>query len=209
MWLVPLQGFLKIKSYQHGFLPHRGTGTAWKEILTKVIPSSNIYEFDLKQFFPSVNVEELQKALIKDGLPNHVLDFLVENCSSAPLLPKVLLDREKGFSLNNMESLKANVNKDFTRKPVTEDDDEFKLIPKSILRPHNQKDPLFSREDWFQAPGAYLHPQIGLPQGSPLSPLLSIYLLDKGFQVHPKGINFLLYADDGLFYSDSYDTMRR
>ena len=41
---------------QHDFIPGRGTLTAWKEILEKVIKAKYIYECDLKQFFPSINV---------------------------------------------------------------------------------------------------------------------------------------------------------
>lgn len=45
-----------------------------------------------------------------------------------------------------------------------------------------------------------------LPQGSPLSPLLSVMLLgevNSMFELSvPKAPNFICYADDGLIYSD-------
>lgn len=46
-YLETSQGF---HESQHGFRPGRGTMTAWNEILTKVIKSRDIYEFDLKGF---------------------------------------------------------------------------------------------------------------------------------------------------------------
>ena len=41
---------LYIPDSQHGFYPGRGTGTAWKTILSEVLASPNIYEFDLRKF---------------------------------------------------------------------------------------------------------------------------------------------------------------
>ena len=49
---------------QHGFQPGKGTGTAWSDLLTKVLPSANIYEFDLSKFFDSVNLDYLLRLLI-------------------------------------------------------------------------------------------------------------------------------------------------
>jgi len=48
---------------QHGFTPNRGTLTAWSEMFKKVIPSENIYEIDLKQCFPSINLHTVNKLL--------------------------------------------------------------------------------------------------------------------------------------------------
>ena len=48
---------------QHGFQPGKGTATAWSNLLTKVLPSANIYEFDLSKFFDSVNLDYLLRLL--------------------------------------------------------------------------------------------------------------------------------------------------
>lgn len=52
---------------------------------------------------------------------------------------------------------------------------------------------------------------VGLPQGSPLSPLLSILLLDRALSTilrsYPE-VHALFYADDGMFYSNSETILR-
>lgn len=53
----------KIPLSQHGFFSGRGTKSAWEEILTDVLPTKDIYEFDLKGFFPSVNVAAVMNKL--------------------------------------------------------------------------------------------------------------------------------------------------
>lgn len=54
---------------QHGYRPHRGTASAWKVILSEVIKARDIFEFDLKNFFNSVNLDAISVALIKKGIP--------------------------------------------------------------------------------------------------------------------------------------------
>jgi hypothetical protein len=90
---------------QHGFVPGRGTLSAWKEIMTKVINKPYIYECDLKQFFPSVNVSKLGKLLETDlKLPLTVSTGLFELNSSLPILPKdVKLD--ESYTQNTKEKL--------------------------------------------------------------------------------------------------------
>jgi hypothetical protein len=63
MLLHPLVMFTKLDNGQHGFRPGLGTLTAWKDILLGVIGSPNIYEFDLKQCFPSISLPRLEKRL--------------------------------------------------------------------------------------------------------------------------------------------------
>jgi len=60
MLLHPLVIYIPIGSSQHGFRPGRGTLTAWKDLLIKVRPSPHIYEFDLKQCFPSISLPRLE-----------------------------------------------------------------------------------------------------------------------------------------------------
>lgn len=88
-----LLGFITIacpvNSTQHGFIPNRGTLTAWKTILLKVIKSPNIYEIDLKQCFPSINLVRLETDLInRFHFPYAVARFFVSINYSIPSLPK-------------------------------------------------------------------------------------------------------------------------
>jgi hypothetical protein len=47
----------KLSDVQHGFRPGRGTLSAWKVLLERVLPARNIYEYDLKAFFDRVRVD--------------------------------------------------------------------------------------------------------------------------------------------------------
>jgi len=61
---------------QHGFRPGRGTASAWQYILEKVIHSKDIFEFDLKGFFDSVNLDYISDRLIKAHVPVNVVQLL-------------------------------------------------------------------------------------------------------------------------------------
>jgi len=49
---------------QHGYQAGKGVLTAWEEIVSK-LNSPNIYEFDLKQFFPRVSTQYLSRYLLE------------------------------------------------------------------------------------------------------------------------------------------------
>jgi len=53
---------------QHGFIPGRGTLTAWQSLVNK-LDSRSIYEFDMKKFFDSVNLDYLAKTMRATGIP--------------------------------------------------------------------------------------------------------------------------------------------
>lgn len=61
---------------QHGFRSHKGTGTAWKDIFSKVIKSDWIFEFDLKRCFDNISVKGISKALRKEKVPQHWISKL-------------------------------------------------------------------------------------------------------------------------------------
>ena len=61
---------------QHGYVPSKGVGTAWKVILNEVIDSRDIFEFDLKGFFDSVNLEYISSTLKKKGFPVDIVKRL-------------------------------------------------------------------------------------------------------------------------------------
>lgn len=91
LWLLPLNGFLAIPEYQHGFIPGRGTLTAWRQVLLQVIPSRNIYEVDFKQFFPSINASLMAALLVHKELPRELSHFFLCLSHSYPN-PKSLDD---------------------------------------------------------------------------------------------------------------------
>jgi len=68
---------------QHGFRPGRGTVSAWKVILEKVITSRDIFEFDLKSFFDSVNLDYISNQLILMGVPANIVKrlYYINTCA--------------------------------------------------------------------------------------------------------------------------------
>jgi len=88
-----------IRDYQHGFRPGRGTLTAWKSIFKDVISSPNIYEFDLKQCFPSISLPRLERRLrVIYHLPVHVARYYISLNWQPPLF-------RGGIKLNESQSL--------------------------------------------------------------------------------------------------------
>jgi hypothetical protein len=88
MWLMPVMGFTGhlIPPQFHGYIPRRGTGTAWQTILKTVIHRDTIFELDFKGFFPSVPTAELTSALYLEGLiPLPVCVYLHYMNNSLPM----------------------------------------------------------------------------------------------------------------------------
>lgn len=65
-----------ISDSQHGFQPGKGTMTAWREIISKVINSPDIYEFDLEKFFDQVNLNTILRRLGKLGAPKTLRGYI-------------------------------------------------------------------------------------------------------------------------------------
>jgi hypothetical protein len=66
----------KLNDSQHGFRPGRGTATAWAEIIAKVLPASNIYEYDLVKFFDRVSIVNISTVLEGLGCPPSIVAYL-------------------------------------------------------------------------------------------------------------------------------------
>lgn len=100
MWNNMIQIMLekKLLPTQHGFIPGRGTGTAWRALLKLVNKHKYIYEADLKQFFPSVNTEAITKSLItKVGMPKKLAEMFEQINQRSPELPQEELLDESVF----------------------------------------------------------------------------------------------------------------
>lgn len=61
---------------QHGFRPNRGTKTAWQQVLSETIHAPDIFEFDLKSFFDSVNLDAISAKLAQKGVPINIVKRL-------------------------------------------------------------------------------------------------------------------------------------
>lgn len=88
MWLLPIMGYTGhiMPPNFHGYLPKRGTGTAWQTILRTIIHKQNIYELDFRGFFPSVPTKELTYMLYeKAKIPLSVCVYLHYMNNSLPI----------------------------------------------------------------------------------------------------------------------------
>jgi hypothetical protein len=209
---------------QHGFLPNKGTLTAWVEVL-KISKAKYIYEYDLKQFFPSVNNNKIFDHLISLGTPLTFSSWLEAINARQPILPtKELLDesgvKKATFKLDMISDPSLNFTKltgvllkvgkhiVFVKRQlpplprvrnnkVTE---EWLLYEKA--RSLNWKGP--DLKDVIKvsrklADSWTVKPQFnGVPQGSNTGPLLSLIALIDFLKQQPS----VSYADDGVFYGD-------
>jgi retron-type reverse transcriptase len=72
IWLRPYR-----HRTQHGFQHGQGTNTAWTQILSQVLDSPNIYEYDLKKYFDSINLTYLRGILLALGLPGRLVHHII------------------------------------------------------------------------------------------------------------------------------------
>lgn len=151
---------------QHGFRPGRGTTSAWKHILENVINSRDIFEFDLRSFFDSVNLDYISNELIKAHVPYNIVQLLYYiNTCACKVKPPYLIN-------------------------------EFEHMMKKLIHQNA------SFDDVIKAPRplSYMYRVRGVPQGAPTSPVLASLALHGS--VLDRGVNTLLYADDGLYYGE-------
>ena len=78
----------RISTSQHGFMKGRGTLTAWEEILTKVINSNDIYEYDLRNCFEELSIRRTVDLIREIGIPEDLAIELESLNESGAKLPK-------------------------------------------------------------------------------------------------------------------------
>jgi hypothetical protein len=71
---------------QHGFVPHRGTGTAWEYILRYVTKQDNIIEFDLKKFFDNIHIVKVTEKLTEAGFSERMILWWTRLLTSKPMV---------------------------------------------------------------------------------------------------------------------------
>lgn len=217
-----------VKSNQHGFLPNRGTLSCWREILSKVITSKDIYEFDLNSFFNSVNHTFLKKSLTKINIPTNIVNMIMNLHRREKYTPNLIVNFNSGpFNKNTVdleprsELIESNVEiynslvSHFGIEEVKQFKTYFDLnVPLTV----NSSSTIKWWEDilsWsplldFSTPKDFLtedelytsHLESGVPQGYPTSPLLATLCLNDTLLTTPSEYDSIMYADDGLFYGN-------
>lgn len=179
IWLSPYQ-----HPDQHGFVPGRGTATAWKKILTDVIHSSDIYEFDLKKFFDTINLDYLNDLLKRTGVPPKLRSHLIR-WSRTPA--KGSAHSVLRWSTPYEESSDYKYHLVGIYDILSEEEHHHWLDKKREAEISN---PALKRYDYYH----------GIAQGSPTSPLLSTIILNQVLLWNPY-CRIVQYADDGILYN--------
>lgn len=173
---------------QHGFWPGRGTDTAWKQIHSEVLVSNNIYEFDLKSFFDTINLTYLNQILESIGLPEELLKMIDVMSRSLPKSEQS--DAPPGVSfptwLNNQEHYEDVIHY-YTNQRLELSNPLLYILGKLFYHLQLIFEPRLANFEFLR----------GVPQGSPLSPLLSSIALHATLLKCP---TLVQYADDGILY---------
>ena len=167
---------------QHGFWPGKGTDTAWKQIHTQVLNSPNIYEFDLSKFFDTINLTYLKQILESIELPKELIRMIDKLNRSLPQnnKPLPLTWRTEQEKLADYNYMKTGIYNELSN-PI-----RLELVKRSYQQELAQH-PEYAQFEYFR----------GVPQGSPLSPLLASIALHANLL---KNNNIVQYADDGIIY---------
>lgn len=163
---------------QHAYIPQKGTLTAWQSIIRGVKSNKYIYETDLKGFFDNVSVWQILDIL--NGVKCSISDWIYHLCQSVPTFP---------------EKLKLDESRFYSQEWPKEDVD---LIQK-LFATYSVKD--MGEENVLRYKNFGLLPG-GVPQGSPVSPFLSILALKDYLSQDPNMIP-VNYADDQVFFGNS------
>jgi len=124
MWYLPIMIFTQqwIPLSFHGYIPRRGTGTAWKQVLTEVVEAKYVFELDFKQFFPSIDAQALRYQMgAVMYFPPHIAMFVYLMNVAQPLLPAPATELpmyEWTHTPESKSSLAEHVQKVLLRKGV-------------------------------------------------------------------------------------------
>lgn len=179
-----------MSSNQHGFIPSRGTLTAWQSILLTVIWKKYIWEFDLEKFFDSVNPSAVSEKLMR-RIPMKYVNMIDRYNRSPVRLPrKELLDE----TIQHIKSSDKEFYGSSNNWILNSFGHHLKSLSKVIPGPIKMSATSAWTNKTLSRPV-----QQGLAQGCPTSPFLTGLLL---IDLMKKRGEHLLYADDGLIYSD-------
>jgi len=177
----PLQSSVSARLYKRSRVCY-----AWRQIHEEVLDSPNIYEFDLRQFFNSINLDYLHKLLIGVQIPKTLLDHIITWCRTPAKNSPYCRKRWKS-PLHEMQDYKYHVTGVY--KITTYEELHYWTDRKRKAEKHN---PLLKRYDYFH----------GVAQGSGISPIVSLLVITKDLLLTWL-CKFVQYADDGLIYNYS------
>jgi len=171
---------------QHGFIPGKGTYTAWKELIPSLRNEPFIKDFDIKGFFDNVDLNYNRKRMQEIGIPEEISEYLYRLNKSI-----VKLNRpENKDELDESRDRKVIWNSDGGVNP------NLSKREKKILEeaPESEKAELIVE---LKARGYKEEIEKGVPQGAATSCGLSTLNLNSLFERMRK---LTMYADDGLSF---------
>jgi len=200
---------------QNAYIPGRGVLTAWQQIVEHLANNEyNVYEFDLKGFFDSVKPQAVLEYLEKKAkMPEPELAWLSMLLRSVPKLPTNIKMSEHiqmmkrsvlefaWMAMSNPHSPIVNFETGkMVRVQLAWENPRLKPSLKTPeFRQKMELQRIEAQKQWMKDRVHNYHFH-GLPQGSPLSPLLSILPLD--FIVsREEEVKSVLYADDGIEFT--------
>jgi hypothetical protein len=173
VWLHPY-----IYPSQHGFIPGRGTLTAWKELST-LLSTPTIYEFDLRKFFDTVNLDYISNFLTLTGVPDHILTKIKHWNQTLPHQSE-----RHGITWSTpLEEANDYKYSKTGHRLHGYSDYSYWINRKRIEETTN---PSLKNYEFYR----------GVSQGMPTSPLLSTIILAP--HIIQTNTHTLLYADDGI-----------
>ena len=205
---IYISGQVLINPNQHGFQPNKGTLSAWKQLISEVIESENIYEFDLVKFFDEIQVQAILDRLISANCPFFLQKLLGELCMSKPILPAL----KENWKIDETPFLPTptslKIKKEDGSLVTIENNKELQLACVTAYRKKHKE-----KLQEFDQPSTYSHlkvePAKSVPQGGSLSPPLSTLGLEESifklaiqkiYELKEITVRVLMYADDGIFY---------
>lgn len=220
MWSNFITYFVQDRLHnQHGFLPGRGTWSAWKQLMEEdVMNQPYVYEWDFKNFFNQIWSNRITDELKKLGVPMEVCYFL-ENINRSD----VKLPHKDQRKLNEDFFDNQRTSHEMYRQGLANPDHPSLLWIKEFQRENPELLKQFMKEDECETIEEYLQLQWalldgfnmsigksakietdfnGVAQGCPTSPILSNLIQDIWIRTNPARV--IAYADDSVGYSSHY-----
>ena len=166
-----------IADNQHGFIPGRGTLTAWQTILENDhIKKPFVYEYDFKKFYDSIDLSSLRNLLRDLQTADWMIDELITDFQTLPVSGEYASHQRWESEIHGLNKYCISLyGQEYNRLPLADQS--------WIISDYRSKKPDYNE-------------YYGLGQGSPISPLLAALILNDPLSKYPD--NIIQYADDGI-----------
>lgn len=215
---------------QHGFIPGRGTMSAWSQFFKKKLYNYKyIYEIDLKKCFDSLTHIFIEVRLAEGKVPAPVRHLVNRLNKSSPKFPdeekldesrhksnlvKMYMNQYEPHTIKLVNSTRttdqAKTEFLFQRLLLYRPELHSKVYPNLYAKYYPRTNPVVpDAKDMITPSGHWVgllkrdFTEEGTPQGSAMGPLLAAFCLIPFFNQ----LTSLSYADDGLFFSNQPITL--